>query len=92
VQVRGLPGGLVDLELDHLELSSVAHPGMNEGGAWALRLGFAGSGVALDSIEFVGGLLHLRLGSQLLASEPAQCNAEVLFASPDGFLRSLVGR
>jgi hypothetical protein len=92
VQARGLPGGLTELDLDHLELTAVAHPGMDEGGAWALRLGFAGTGAALDSIEFTAGLLHLRAGQQLLASEPAQCTTEILFASADGFLRSLVGR
>jgi hypothetical protein len=92
IQAHGLPGGQVDLDLDHLELTTVAHPGMDEGGAWALRLGFAGTGSALDSIEFAAGILHLRGGQQVLASEPAQCNTEVLFASPDGFLRSLVGR
>ena len=92
IQTRGLPGGPVDLDLDHLELTAVAHPGMDEGGTWALRLGFAGTGVAFDSLEYAAGLLHLRLGSQLLGSEPAQCSTEVLFASPDGFLRSLLGR
>lgn len=92
VQARGLAGGPVELELDHQKFSTVAHPGVDEGGAWALQIGFVGSGATLDSIEYAAGVLHMRSGQQLLASEPAQCNTEVLFASSDGFLRSLVGR
>lgn len=52
----------------------------------------ASNGVGLDSLEFAGGVLHLRAGSTLLASEPSSCTTKVLFASPDGFLRSLIGR
>ncbi|HLT39303.1 MAG TPA: PEP/pyruvate-binding domain-containing protein [Enhygromyxa sp.] len=92
LQSRGLVGGPVELELDHRQLSAAAHPGMHEGGAWALRLGFAGAGATFDSLEFAAGLLHLRSGQQLLVSEPAQCNTETVFASSDGFLRGLLQR
>lgn len=92
IDARGLPGGIVELDLDHRQLTSVAHPGMDQGAAWAVRAGFAGAGAAIDSVEYANGLLHLRAGSQVLSSEPAQCSSEVLFASPDGFLRALLGR
>ncbi len=90
VQARGLPGGPIELDLSHLELASVAHPGVAEGRPWAVRVGLLASAAAIDAVEFEAGLLRLRLGPQQLLSEPAQCSREVLFASADGFLRSLL--
>jgi hypothetical protein len=90
IAVRGIPGGPVELDLDHRQFSAIAHPGLDEGASWALRLGFVGTQAAIDSLELSSGVLHLRSGQQTIASEPAQCTTELLFASPDGFLRGLL--
>ena len=65
---------------------------MQQGGPWALDLLLVpGPELGMDRIESSAGLLRLHQGGRLLGEEPAPCTTEVLFASPDEFLRALLG-
>jgi hypothetical protein len=95
LQAQGIEGGLREFDLDHLEWAAVAHPNMELGAPWAFELLLDDSvttavGVGLDQLEWRGGLLRVSSGGKLLSEEPAPCATEVLYASPDGFLRSLI--
>ncbi|WP_146155710.1 PEP/pyruvate-binding domain-containing protein [Enhygromyxa salina] len=93
VDARGLEGGARRFDLDHLELAAVEHPGLDRGAPWAATLSLdPAAGVAVDRIEISAGLLRVFAGGRLLSEEPAPCSVDVAFASPDGFLRGLLGR
>jgi hypothetical protein len=47
--------------------------------------------VGMDRLESSAGLLRRSRTGRVLAEEPAPCTTEVLFASPDEFLRALLG-
>lgn len=96
VQAQGLDGGPRQFDLDHLVFERVGRAGMQQGGPWALDLLLTPSvasstAVAIDRIESGAGLLRLSRGGRVLGEEPAPCTTEVLFASPDEFLRALLG-
>ena len=94
LQAQGLDGGPRQFDLDHLAFVSVDHPGMAAGAPWAMELVLddaAASAVGLDHIESRAGLLRLSQAGRVLAEDPAPCTTEVLFASPDEFLRALLG-
>lgn len=96
MQAQGLEGGPRQFDVDHLVFERVGRAGMQQGGPWALDLLLAPSvvsngGVGLDRIESSAGLLRLGRDGRVLAEEPAPCTTEVLFASPDEFLRALLG-
>jgi hypothetical protein len=96
VQAQGLEGGPRQFDLDHLVFERVGRAGMQQGGPWVLDLLLAPAtasltAVAIDRIESGGGLLRLGRGGRVLGEEPAPCTTEVLFASPDEFLRALLG-
>jgi hypothetical protein len=94
VHAQGLEGGPRQLDLHHLSFASVGRGGMASGGPWTLDLALDDSTAAevgLDRIESQAGLLRLGRGGRVLAEDPAPCTTSVLFASPDEFLRSLLG-
>lgn len=95
MQAQGLEGGPRQWDLDHLVFERVGRAGMQQGGPWALDLLLSPAvvsnrGVGLDRIESGAGLLRVGIDGRLLAEEPAPCTTEVLFASPDEFLRALL--
>jgi Pyruvate phosphate dikinase, AMP/ATP-binding domain len=96
LQAQGLEGGPRQFDLDHLVFEKIGRAGMQQGGPWALDLLLAPSvvsngGVGLDRIESSAGLLRLSRDGRVLGEDPAPCTTEVLFASPDEFLRALLG-
>jgi hypothetical protein len=96
LEARGLEGGDRRFNLDHLDFERVGRAGMRQGGPWVLDLLLAGAAassdaVSLDRIESSAGLLRLGRAGRVLGEEPAPCTTEVLFASPDEFLRALLG-
>jgi hypothetical protein len=96
VQAQGLEGGPRQFDLEHLVFERVGRASMLQGGPWAIDLTFDAAtaqttGIALDRIESNTGLLRLSLAGRVLSEDPAPCSTEVLFASPDEFLRSLLG-
>ncbi|KIG16832.1 hypothetical protein DB30_03994 [Enhygromyxa salina] len=96
LQARGLEGGLREFDLDHLGFAEVVHPNMELGGPWGVELVLNEraanmEGVGLDRLEARDGLLRVSFEGRLLSEEGAACGVEVLYASPDGFLRSLIG-
>ncbi|PRQ08207.1 PEP/pyruvate-binding domain-containing protein [Enhygromyxa salina] len=97
LQAHGLAGGLRQFDLDHLDYAAVTHPNMELGAPWSVELVLDGGvanteGVGLDRLEARDGLLRVLFGGKLLSEEAAPCGVEVLYASPDGFLRSLIRR
>jgi hypothetical protein len=95
LEARGLEGGDRRFNLDHLEFERVGRAGMLQGGPWVLDLLLTPSAasndrVGLDRIESRAGLLRLGRAGRVLGEEPAPCTTEVLFASPDEFLRALL--
>jgi hypothetical protein len=95
-QAQGLEGGPRQFDLDHLVFDRVGRAGMQQGGPWVLDLLLAPStasntAVGLDRIESSAGLLRLSRDGRVLGEDPAPCTTEVLFASPDEFLRALLG-
>jgi hypothetical protein len=97
LQAHGLEGGLRQFDLDYLDFASVTHPNMELGAPWSVELALNpkaanAEGVGLDRLEARDGQLRVLFGGKLLSEEPAPCGVEVLYASPDGFLRSLIGR
>lgn len=90
LEVHGSGG----VELDHRALTRVDHPGLGSGAPWAvdLELDPAASGPAgLRRVHHRGGLIQITRDGGPPLEEPAACSVEVLFASPDAFLRSLIG-
>jgi hypothetical protein len=92
VRARGLASGALELELDHRDLAEVTHPGLAQGANWSARIDLVGVDAAIDGVELEAGLAHLRSGGQRVLSEPSSCTVELLYASPDGLLRGLLGR
>ena len=95
LDARRLTGGPRDLIFDHENFALVEHPGVEQGAPWSLHLDLEPSEVArsntgVDRIELEGGLLRLIQSGAVLSEEPAPCASEVLFSSPEGFLRSLL--
>jgi hypothetical protein len=95
LEARGLEGGDRRFNLDHLEFERVGRAGMQQGGPWVLDLLLTPSAasndrVGLDRIESRAGLLRLGRAGRVLGEEPAPCTTQVLFASPDEFLRALL--
>jgi hypothetical protein len=96
LQAQGLDGGPRQFGIDHLSFERVGRASMQQGGPWALDLLLLSElgGVAeigMDRLESSAGLLRLSRAGRVLAEEPAPCTTEVLFASPDEFLRALLG-
>lgn len=95
VQAQGLEGGARQFDIHHMAFESVGRPGMASGGPWALDLVLddaTANEVGLDRIESQAGLLRLGLKGRVLGEDPSPCTTAVLFASPDEFLRSLLGQ
>ena len=84
-----LPDGGLLFDLDHLALRGVEHPGAAVGAPWAVRVGLEPA-VGIEQLEHRGGLLRLTAQGKVLLEEPAACRMEVVFDSPDAFLRGLL--
>lgn len=93
VQAQGLEGGPRQFDVDHLAFASVGRAGMVAGGPWALDLALdeaTAAAVGLDRIESQAGLIRMSRSGRVLGEDPAPCTTQVLFASPDEFLRALI--
>jgi hypothetical protein len=95
LQTQGLEGGPRQFGLDHLSFERVGRASMQQGGPWALDLQLMPelgdvAHIGIDRIESSAGLLRLSRNGRALTEEPAPCTTEVLFASPDEFLRALL--
>lgn len=93
VSVQGLPSGPVRHDLDYRSLADVGHPGMTRGAPWSLDVTLADERIPADSVQTIhvtAGQLRLSSGSQVLLEEPIACTDEVLLASPQRFLLSLL--
>ena len=80
--------GRAQFEFDHRSLARVDHPGLDQGAPWAVDIELDASD--LLGVRHRGGLLQIERSGEPLLEEPAACSIEVLFASPDAFLRSLL--
>jgi hypothetical protein len=96
LQAQGLEGGPRQFGLDHLAFERVSRASMQQGGPWAFDLQLlpalvSTAEIGMDRIELRAGLLRLGRAGRVLGEEPTPCTTEVLFASPDEFLRALLG-
>jgi hypothetical protein len=88
LQAQGLEGGPRSFDVDHRSFVAVGRGNMPAGGPWSVTVELTGQ--TLDRIESQAGLLRLSASGRVLAEEPAPCSSEVMFASPDELLRSLL--
>lgn len=72
---------------------SATHPGMNEGGSYAVDVAIDAANVATLGMSRVavdaGGVMTLARDAAS-ASAPSTCTAEILFASPEAFLEGIL--
>jgi hypothetical protein len=85
-----------DADIDHLDIASFSHPGLDQGRPWALDLSLASEAattLGMDRLVLEGGLLRVFASDgRVLVEEPAPCTRQVLLDSPQAYLRALLDR
>lgn len=78
------------VETTHLDFATVAHPGLETGGAWSIDVALVPARALTTFHLDAAGEYRLESDAEILAGSDATCSARLLHASPEGYLASLI--